>query len=69
MLRWFDTYVKNAPRANPNATLLSWSEEEYLVLTDHRSSQVQFTDDFLEVLPMPTDIRPLFEGFRGFSSD
>lgn len=32
-----------------------WSEEEYLVLTDHRSRLVEFTDGFLEVLPMPTD--------------
>ena len=33
----------------------SWSEEEYLVLTDHRNRLVEFTDGFLEVLPMPTD--------------
>jgi len=32
-----------------------WSEEEYLILTDHRSRLVEFTDGFLEVLPMPTD--------------
>ena len=32
-----------------------WSEEEYLVLTDHRNRLVEFTDGFLEVLPMPTD--------------
>ena len=32
-----------------------WSEEEYLVLTDHRSRLVEFTDGFLELLPMPTD--------------
>jgi Uma2 family endonuclease len=32
-----------------------WSEEEYLVLTDHRSRLVEFTDGFLEVLPTPTD--------------
>lgn len=32
-----------------------WSEEEYLVLTDHRSRLIEFTDGFLEVLPMPTD--------------
>jgi Uma2 family endonuclease len=31
-----------------------WSEEEYLVLTDHRKRLVEFTDGFLEVLPMPT---------------
>ena len=32
-----------------------WSEEAYLVLTDHRNRLVEFTDGFLEVLPMPTD--------------
>jgi Uma2 family endonuclease len=32
-----------------------WSEEEYLVLTDHRSRLVEFTDGVLEPLPMPTD--------------
>ena len=33
----------------------NWSEEEYLVLTDHRTRLVEFTDGFLEALPMPTD--------------
>jgi Uma2 family endonuclease len=33
----------------------SWSEEEYLVLTDHRNRLVEYTDGFLEALPMPTD--------------
>jgi Uma2 family endonuclease len=32
-----------------------WTEEEYLVLTDHRSRLIEFTDGFLEALPMPTD--------------
>jgi Uma2 family endonuclease len=32
-----------------------WSEEEYLVLTDHRNRLIEFTDGCLEVLPMPTD--------------
>jgi Uma2 family endonuclease len=31
-----------------------WSEEEYLVLTDHRNRLVEYTDGFLEPLPMPT---------------
>ena len=31
-----------------------WTEEEYLVLTDHRNQLVEFTDGFLDVLPMPT---------------
>jgi Uma2 family endonuclease len=30
------------------------SEKEYLVLTDHRTRLIEFTDGFLEVLPMPT---------------
>jgi Uma2 family endonuclease len=32
-----------------------WSEEAYLMLTDHRSHLIEFTDGVLEVLPMPTD--------------
>jgi Uma2 family endonuclease len=32
-----------------------WSEEEYLVLTDHRNRLIEFTDGVLEVLPIPTD--------------
>ena len=30
-----------------------WTEEEYLVLTDHRNQMIEFTDGFLEALPMP----------------
>ncbi len=33
----------------------SWSEEGYLWLTDHTSHLVEFTDGFVEVLPMPTE--------------
>ena len=40
-----------------------WSEEAYLVLTDHRNRLVEFTDGFLEVLPMPTDKH---QGILGF---
>ena len=40
-----------------------WTEEEYLVLTDHRNRLVEFTDGFLEVLPMPTDKH---QGILGF---
>ena len=32
-----------------------WTEEKYLILTDHRTRLVEFTDGFLEPLPMPTD--------------
>src|SRR5271157_2321091 len=48
-----------------------WSEEEYLVLTDHRNRLVEFTDGFLEILPMPTDKHQailgfLYQAFLGF---
>jgi Uma2 family endonuclease len=48
-----------------------WSEEEYLVLTDHGNQLVEFTDGFLEVLPMPTDkhqmlLKFLFLAFFNF---
>ena len=32
-----------------------WTEEEYLVLTDHGNRLVEYTDGFVEPLPMPTD--------------
>ena len=32
-----------------------WSEELYLVLTDHANRLIEFTDGFLEILPTPTD--------------
>ena len=31
-----------------------WTEEEYLWLTDHINRYVEFTDGFIEALPMPT---------------
>jgi Uma2 family endonuclease len=40
-----------------------WSEDEYLVLTDHRNRLVEFTDGFLEVLPTPTDKHQAILGF------
>jgi Uma2 family endonuclease len=33
----------------------SWTEDEYLALTDHTTRLVEFTGGFLELLPMPTD--------------
>jgi Uma2 family endonuclease len=33
----------------------AWTEEDYLWLTDHSQRLVEFTDGFLEVLPVPTD--------------
>jgi Uma2 family endonuclease len=32
-----------------------WTEQEYLWLTDHTNRLVEFSDGFIEVLPMPTD--------------
>ena len=32
-----------------------WGEHLYLALTDHGNRLIEFTDGFLEVLPMPTD--------------
>src|SRR6266850_1830056 len=48
-----------------------WSEEEYLWLTDHTSRLVEFTDGFLEPMPMPTGkhqtiLQFLFLAFRAF---
>ncbi|MCE9555632.1 MAG: Uma2 family endonuclease [Planctomycetes bacterium] len=40
-----------------------WTEEEYLILTDHRNLLVEFTDGFLEVLPTPTDKHQAILGF------
>jgi Uma2 family endonuclease len=40
-----------------------WSDEEYLVLTDHRNMLIEFTDGFLEVLPMPTEQHQMILGF------
>src|SRR6267378_5669731 len=33
----------------------AWSDEQYLVLTEHTNRLVEFTDGYLEPLPMPTD--------------
>jgi Uma2 family endonuclease len=32
-----------------------WTEEQYLALTDHTTRLIEYTDGFLEPLPMPTD--------------
>jgi Uma2 family endonuclease len=49
----------------------TWSEEEYLTLTDYSNRMVEYTDGFLEVLPLPTDYHQsvlafLFLAFSGF---
>jgi Uma2 family endonuclease len=46
---WKDFLMEILPRQG------TWSEEEYLVLTDHGNRLIEFTDGFLEALPMPTD--------------
>jgi len=33
----------------------AWSEEEYLFLTDHTNRLIEYTDGYIEVLPVPTD--------------
>ena len=33
----------------------AWSEGQYLWLTDHTNHLIEFTDGYIEVLPMPTD--------------
>jgi Uma2 family endonuclease len=45
---WKDVLEDLLPRQG------QWTEEEYLVLTGERNRLVEFTDGFLEVLPMPT---------------
>lgn len=49
----------------------TWTEEEYLALTDHSNRLVEYTDGYIEVLPMPTDkhqcvLEYLFEAFKAF---
>jgi Uma2 family endonuclease len=51
----------------------SWTDEEYLWLTDHTNRLVEFSDGYVEVLPMPTDkhqsvLEFLFLAFHAFVS-
>jgi Uma2 family endonuclease len=46
---WKDVHEEILP------PLSRWSEDEYLVLTDHRNRLVEFTDGFLGILPTHTD--------------
>jgi Uma2 family endonuclease len=62
---WKDLLADILPRQG------AWSDEEYLVLTDHRNRLIEFTDGFLEVLPMPTEnhqmiLKVLFLAFMSF---
>jgi len=40
-----------------------WTEEEYLWLTDRTSRLIEFTDGYVEMLPMPTDEHQGISGF------
>jgi Uma2 family endonuclease len=40
-----------------------WSEDEYLALTDHRVRLIEYTDGFLEPLPMPTAAHQMILGY------
>ena len=62
---WKDTLEEILPHQG------EWSEQEYLVLTDHRRRLIEYTDGFLEVLPTPTDkhqniVQFLFLALFGF---
>jgi Uma2 family endonuclease len=54
---WKDILEEVLPRQG------EWSEQEYLLLTDHRVRLVEFTDGQLEVLPMPTAKHQKLLGF------
>jgi len=54
---WKDILAEIAPAQG------EWSEEEYLVVTDHRTRLVEYTDGFLEPLPMPTTKHQRIVGF------
>ncbi|HET6879465.1 MAG TPA: Uma2 family endonuclease [Pirellulales bacterium] len=40
-----------------------WTDEQYLVFTDHTNRLIEFTDGRLEPLPMPTDRHQAILGF------
>src|SRR5262245_27788928 len=74
------TASKRTSRNNSKRMLLhlipdqgNWSEDEYLSLTDHCNRLVEFTDGYVEPLPMPTRrhqaiLRMLFLAFHAFVS-
>lgn len=48
-----------------------WTEDEYLVVTDHATRLIEYTDGVLEPVPIPTDrhhgiVGFLFEAFLGY---
>lgn len=61
---WKDILEEILPRQG------EWSEEEYLLLSDHRSRLIEYTDGKLDVLPVLTDkhqsiLQFLFLAFLG----
>lgn len=48
-LGWKDLLVEVLPRQG------EWTEDQYLVFTDHTNRLIEFTDGCLEPLPTPTD--------------
>jgi Uma2 family endonuclease len=54
---WKDLLAEIMP---PQGT---WTDEQYLVLTDHTNRLIEFTDGCLEVLPAPTDRHQAILGF------
>ena len=49
----------------------TWTEEQYLAMTDHTNRLIEYTDGRLEPLPMPTDrhqaiLAFLYEAFTAF---
>jgi Uma2 family endonuclease len=40
-----------------------WTEEDYLDFTDHAQHLIEFTDGYVEVLPMPTDHHQAILGY------
>jgi Uma2 family endonuclease len=44
-----------------------WTEEQYLLLTDQANHLIEFTDGYLEVLPMPSDNHQVISRFLLFA--
>jgi Uma2 family endonuclease len=55
--QWKDLLAEIIPRQG------EWTEEQYLAFTDDTNWLVEFTDGFLEVMPMPTDRHQAVLGF------
>ncbi len=54
---WKDLLEEIVPRQG------EWTEQQYLAFTDDTNWLIEFTDGFLEVLPMPTDHHQAILGF------